>query len=111
MRTLLFLLLPVLCLLPCTGNAQDQGPLERFYSFEVDHAISVLEEKHLIQLAVNMDPYAKVLLDDGRQLFVVRTMSALKTAEFTRAAQAHGMVVKRRLEETNEHQPTSFEGQ
>lgn len=111
MRSPLFLLvLLASCLAPRFSVAQQQGPHDRFYSFVVDQPLSVLQEKHLIQLAVNMDPHAKVLLDESRQALVVRTRSGLTTAAYTQAAGQLGVVLQRRLEDTSEHQPDPEQG-
>ncbi|MEZ4756899.1 MAG: hypothetical protein R2817_08740 [Flavobacteriales bacterium] len=107
MRHFNTLLLLALSLAPLLGRAQAQGPNERFYSFLVEHPISILEEKHLTQLAVDMDPHARLLVDDGRRDLVVRTRSALKVDAFVRAAGELGMPLRRTLHEAEEHQPTS----
>lgn len=111
MRFPLFLfVLLASCLAPRFSVAQQQGAHDRFYSFVVEQPLSILQEKQLIQQAVDMDPYAKVLLDESRQALVVRTRSGLTTAAYTQAAGQFGVVLQRRLEETSEHQPDLEQG-
>lgn len=111
MRFPLFLLvLLASCLAPRRTVAQQQGAHDRFYSFVVDQPLSILEEKHLIQQAVDMDPFAKVLLDESRLALVVHTRSELNTAIYIQAASAHGMALQRRLVDTDEHLSTLEQG-